>query len=103
MDSLTGKVVLLKTRLLFDLGFLVNLILEARILPRSVPVGFLTDSVLSEIDLVDSFCGWIIDPYCFGSSRNVHALLIDVGDELESLLIGYWFVFFAHWSTYFSR
>ena len=97
------ELVILKTRLLFDLGFLVNLDREASILPRSVSVGFLADSVLSEIDLVDSFSGWIIDPYCLGSSGNIHALLVDIGDELESLLIGYWFVFFAHWSTYFSR
>ena len=61
-----------------------------------VSIRFLTDAVRLDEDLVDRFGCWIVDLGDLCGFGDVHALLVDEIDQLLSLLVGDWFVFFSH-------
>ena len=70
---------------------------DLHILANSVAVHLLADAVCLDEDLVDRFGRWIVDLGDLCSFRDVHALVVDEINQLLSLFVGDWFVFFAHW------
>ena len=58
--------------------------------------GFLLDSVLSNVDLVDGLSCRVVDSYRFGCPRNAVTLRMDQVYECLPLLVGYEHVLLYH-------